>query len=255
MPRRPLPPLALTYHGVADVPLARDPHHMFVRPRDLRRQIGRLRAWGYELVSFGELARRAAENSAADAAALTFDDGLADNLENLVPLLQAEGAPATVFVVTGWLGQSHPAAPWTRLLTDTEVLEVSRQGVEIGAHTHTHPDLTTLPRAGAREEFERSRLALQELTGAAVDVAAYPFGNANDDTRAAAREAGLRAACRTLGMGSWRDPFDLPRQAMENRASDLGLRLKREGRYEALMRWYPARVVRKVTRRAKGMVG
>jgi peptidoglycan/xylan/chitin deacetylase (PgdA/CDA1 family) len=228
---------------------------MFVRPRDLRRQIGRLRAWGYELVSFGELARRAAEDRASGRAALTFDDGLVDNLETLVPLLQAEGAPATVFVVTGWLGQSHPAAPWTRLLTESEVREVSRQGVEIGAHTHTHPDLTTLPRARAREELERSRVALQELTGAAVDLAAYPFGNANDDTRAAAREAGLSAACRTLGAGNWQDPFDLPRQAMENRASDLGLWLKREGRYEALMRWYPARVVRKVTRRAKGIVG
>jgi peptidoglycan/xylan/chitin deacetylase (PgdA/CDA1 family) len=255
MPRRPLPPLALTYHGVADVPLARDSHHMFVRPRDLRRQIGKLRTWGYELVSFGELARRAAAGGAAGAAALTFDDGLVDNLENLVPLLQEQDATATVFVVTGWLGQSHPAAPWTRLLTDTEVREVSRQGVEIGAHTHTHPDLTTLTRAGAREELERSRLALEELTGVAVVVAAYPFGNANDDTRAAAREAGLSAACRTLGSGSWDDPFDLPRQAMENRASDLGLRLKRDDRYEALMRWYPARVLRKLTRRAKEIAG
>src|SRR3954454_22180852 len=128
MAGKPLPPLALTYHGVKFVQLERDPHHMFVRPRDLGRQVERLRSWGYELVTFGELARRAAEGRADGAVALTFDDGFVDNYETLAPLLLQEGAPATVFVVTGWLGQPHPTADWTRVMTESEVRELAQQG-------------------------------------------------------------------------------------------------------------------------------
>jgi peptidoglycan/xylan/chitin deacetylase (PgdA/CDA1 family) len=254
MAGKPLPPLALTYHGVKFVQLERDPHHMFVRPRDLGRQVERLRSWGYEFVTFGELARRAAEGRADDAVALTFDDGLVDNYETLAPLMRQEEVPATVFVVTGWLGQPHPAADWTRLMTEPEVKELAQQGVEIGAHTHTHPDLTTLTQDGAREELARSRTELERITGSEITVAAYPYGSANDDTRAAARDAGFAAACRTLGLGSWSDPFDLPRQAMENYASLFGLRMKRDGRYEPLMRHKLFRGLRRVSRRTRALI-
>ena len=251
MERASLPPFALTYHGVADVPLARDPHHLFVRPRDLERQIDRLRAWGYELVTFGALAARAAARDAHGLAALTFDDGLVDNLETLVPILERSRAKATVFVVTGWLGNPHAEATWTRILTEDELRALAAAGVEIGAHTVTHPDLTTLPYDSARSELAESGEELRRITGGQVEVAAYPYGRANDETRAACRDAGFAAGCRTLGDGSWHDPYDLPRQPMENRASLLGLRLKRAGRYGPLMRFRAARGMRRVSRRIR----
>lgn len=248
------PPLALTYHGVADVPLRRDPHHLFVRARDLERQIAQLREWGYELVSFGDLAQMVAEGRSRGRAALTFDDGLADNLHALVPILERASATATVFVVSGWLGRPHPIESRARLLTEDELRELHAHGVEIGAHTVTHADLTGLPYAEALRELMESKQALEALVQAPVEVAAYPYGKANAGTRAAAREAGFRAACRTLGQGSWTDPYDLPRQTMENRASLIGLRLKRDGRYERLMRFRAARGVRRASRRIREVV-
>jgi peptidoglycan/xylan/chitin deacetylase (PgdA/CDA1 family) len=248
------PPLALTYHGVADVPLRRDPHHLFVRPRDLERQIARLRRWGYELVRFGELALRIGQGRSRGCAALTFDDGLADNLYALVPILEAAQATATVFVVSGWLGRPYPIEPSTRMLTAHELRQLSAAGVEIGAHSVTHPDLTTLSYTDALGELAGSKTALEDVVGAPVETAAYPYGHANAETRAAAREAGFRAACRTLGEGSWGDLFDLPRQAMENRASLTGLRLKRHDRYEPLMRLRAARGVRRLSRRLSEVV-
>lgn len=246
-----LPPFALAYHGVADVPLARDPHNLSVRPRDLERQIATLREWGYELVRFGALAERATAGQGAGLAALTFDDGFADNLHTLVPILERAGATATVFVVSGWLGGPHRSAPWARILTEDELRALSAAGIEIGAHTVSHPDLSTLSYDEARSELMDSRQELSRITGGAVTVAAYPYGNATAETRRACRDAGFEAACRTLGEGSWHDAYDLPRHPMENRASLLGLRLKRAGWYRPLMRFRAARGVRQLSRRLR----
>ena len=248
------PPLALAYHGVADVPLSEDPHGLFVRPRDLRRHIRALRRWGYELVTFGELAARAAEGRGPGSAALTFDDGLADNLHQLVPVLREEGARATVFVVSEWLGKPYPYRPASRMLTTEELVDLHRAGVEIGGHTATHPDLTTLSAAAAESDLRAGRETLSELLGADVDVLAYPFGRATEETREAAARAGFRAACRTSANGAWSDPLNLPRQDMDNPGTMLGLRLKRDDRYEPLMRTAPGRALRRAVRVAKDVV-
>ena len=243
------PPLALVYHGVADVSLRRDPDRLFVREEDLRRQVARLREWGYRLVSFGELAEEVRRDGGAGHAALTFDDGLVDNLETLAPLLGGLDATATVFVVSGWLGQPHPAAPWTRIVTADELRALRGAGVEVGCHSATHADLSTLSYDGAHEELARGKREHEEVLGEEVEVAAYPYGRANPDTVRAARDAGFRAACGASARGSWDDPHFLPRQDMDNGCTLLGLRLKRDDRYEPLMRFLPARAARRVSRR------
>jgi peptidoglycan/xylan/chitin deacetylase (PgdA/CDA1 family) len=255
MASRSLPPLALAYHGVADVPLRRDQHGLFVRPQDLRRQIAKLRSWGYRLVSFGELARLASAAEAAGHAALTFDDGLVDNAETLAPLLTEEGVPATVFVVSGWLGQPHRTVPWTRIMTEAELGELRATGVEIGAHSVSHPDLSTLSYEAALDELAGSKHQLEAVLGEPVEVAAYPYGRANADTVRACRDAGFLAACSATARGSWRDPHNLPRQDMENRSTMIGLRLKRDDRYERLLRFAPARAARRLRRRLTGAAG
>jgi peptidoglycan/xylan/chitin deacetylase (PgdA/CDA1 family) len=247
--------LALAYHGVANVPLRRDPHRLFVRPQDLERHIRRLRAWGFRLVTFGELAARAAAGEAAGHAALTFDDGLADNLTAALPVMRRSGAPATVFVVSGWLGRAHPMARWAPLLTADDVRALARGGFEIGAHTSTHPDLTELEHDGALRELASCKEELEALTDQPVDVAAYPFGKATIDTMRACASAGFRAACRTGGEGSWNDPLNLPRQDMDNRCTATGFWLKRHGWYEPVVRTPPGRLVRRVIREARGALG
>jgi peptidoglycan/xylan/chitin deacetylase (PgdA/CDA1 family) len=250
MARGPLPPLALAYHGVAEVPLGRDPDALFVAPAELRRQIARLREWGYRLISFGELAEEVAGGEGAGSAALTFDDGLVDNLEALAPLLAEVSARATVFVVSGWLGRPHPAATWTRIVTAEELRDLHAAGIEIGAHSLTHPDLSVLSYEHALTELASCKRQLEEVLEEPVEVAAYPFGRATEETARACRDAGFRAACVATGRGDWSDPYLLPRQDMENGSTLLGLRLKRDDRYEPLMRFRAARAVRRVARRA-----
>ena len=174
-----------------------------------------------------------------------------DNLETLVPLLGEEDAPATVFVVSGWLGEPHPDAPWTRIVTRDELRELSGS-VEIGGHSTRHDDLSSLSYEDARADLESCKRELEAVVGP-VSTAAYPFGRASADTIRACRDAGFSAACRTSGEGSWDDPHNLPRQDMLNHSSAIGLRLKRDDLYEPLMRFAPARAARKASRALKAL--
>ena len=249
------PPLILAYHAVADVPLRDDPHALFVRADDIRRHIAALRGWGYGFLTFGEMAEELGRGPAAGRVALTFDDGFADNLHALGPVLASEGVPATVFVVSRWLGRRHPVAPQATIVTGDELRELHASGVEIGGHTATHPDLVAVGVDEAREELRAGREDLEDLLGSPVTSVAYPFGRADAGVRDAARAAGFVAGCRTCGEGSWADPLDLPRQDMTNRASMLGLRLKRDDRYEKLVATLPGRAARRLRRAALTWAG
>lgn len=77
------------------------------------------------------------------------------------------------------------------------VWELSRRdGVEIGAHTVTHPGLSTLGLEAARDEIERSRRILEERITRPVSHFAYPFG---DPETVGEREFDL---CRELGFAT-----------------------------------------------------
>jgi peptidoglycan/xylan/chitin deacetylase (PgdA/CDA1 family) len=247
------PPLILAYHGVGAVPAHLDPEGLFISPRALRGQIARLRRWGYAFATFGEMAALVAAGRARGHVALTFDDGLVDNLEQLVPILHDERARATTFVTTGWMGKPHPSVPYARNMTADEVRELHRSGVEIGGHTISHPDLRTLSFEQARAEVAGGCAELAELIGAPVDTFAYPFGFADAETIRATGAAGVRAACRVAAEGSWSEPLNLPRQDT-NTKSALGLWLKREDRYEALMRHRPAKAVRRLGKERRRLV-
>ncbi|MGI8559324.1 MAG: polysaccharide deacetylase family protein [Solirubrobacteraceae bacterium] len=235
------PPLALSYHGVGDVTWRRDPDGLFVRSSDLMRHVAILRRWGYEMLTFSEWAARVAVGGGSRAATMTFDDGFVDTLESVVPLLGADAIPATVFVVSSWLGQRHPDTPHTRILTAAELRDVRAAGFEVGGHTRTHVDLTTVDELAARAELADGREELEAILGEEITVAAYPYGRATATTVRACAAAGFRAACRTNGQGVWSEPLNLPRQRMSGRGSRLGLLLKRSGRYETIAGSFPLR--------------
>jgi peptidoglycan/xylan/chitin deacetylase (PgdA/CDA1 family) len=231
--------LALAYHGIGEVPVRKDPFGLFVSPRRLLRHVAWLRRSGYTLVTFGELVARGDDGLAA----LTFDDGFADN-----ELLCALRLPATVFVTTGWMGGEHPSVPGARMLDTDGVRRLHAAGIEIGGHTVTHPYLDRLDYEAALGEMRSGREALEALIDAPVPSFAYPFGTATQETVRACAEAGFRAACRTSGNGSVSTPLDYPRENMDGPGTIAGLRLKAAGRYEPLMSHYPARVVRRIGR-------
>src|SRR6478735_6349340 len=89
-------------HGVADVAPAADPENLCVRPSRFRSQVELLLEAGYRFVTVSALAAAVDGGSAQHGlVALSFDDGMENNLSVVLPMLREYLIPATVFVATG----------------------------------------------------------------------------------------------------------------------------------------------------------
>jgi peptidoglycan/xylan/chitin deacetylase (PgdA/CDA1 family) len=79
------------------------------------------------------------------------------------------------------------------LMTWEQIREVSRGGIAIGSHTHTHPVLSKLGLEGQREELRVSKEILEREVGKPVRSIAYPFGGSlhyGKDSMSLASECG-----------------------------------------------------------------
>jgi peptidoglycan/xylan/chitin deacetylase (PgdA/CDA1 family) len=97
--------IILLYHRVAELPS--DPQLLCVTPQHFSEHLEHLRRH-YRIMSLSELVRALKERRLPKhAVVITFDDGYADNLLNAKPLLEHYEAPATAFIVTGYVGSEH----------------------------------------------------------------------------------------------------------------------------------------------------
>ena len=245
-------------HGVGDLPPGTDPENLCVPVARFRAQVELLLEAGFELVTVAELARAAAGRPAPPPglAALSFDDGMDNNLTVLAPLLREYGIPATVYVITGLIGEPNPwLAPGlgARMLTGPELLELQAAGVELGAHTVSHPDMATLDHAACLAEARNSRDALEALTGRPPATFAYPFCRFSPAAARAVQDAGFEAAVSGLGMGSWA-PYELDRAMITGIDGTPSFLAKLGGIYQPLFDSRGGRAARVVSRRSRRAV-
>lgn len=289
----------------------REPDPLFPDEVDAARfdeLLGWVQSW-FNVLPLDEAARRLQDGSLpARAAALSFDDGYADNHDVALPLLSRRGLPCSFFVATGFLdggrmwndtlveavrrsslpmldlrgmrdakgddlgqhglgdtavrrellgrliGRVKYLAPVPRLacvdaiaaraeinppddlmMTSEQVRALRRAGMQIGAHTVSHPILATLDVNAAADEIARSRAALEAVLDERVSLFAYPNGKPGTDYLpgvhpAIVRELGFDAAVSTHWAAARRgeDVFQIPRFTPWDRSrSKFGLRLAR----------------------------
>jgi peptidoglycan/xylan/chitin deacetylase (PgdA/CDA1 family) len=215
----------LMYHSVSDAPAA-SARALSVRPAMFAAQLRYLRHHGFSGLTFGELCqrRRSGRPLPARPIVLTFDDGYADLIEEALPVMIEQGFPATVFVTTGWLrgaAQYAVGTPPGRMLSWGQVVELSSAGVEIAAHSHSHPQLDQISEPRLRVELAKSRRLLEDRLGHSVCSLAYPYGYSSKRVRAVARQVGyLQAAVVANAVaGSACDPFGVPRLTIRSSTS------------------------------------
>ena len=120
---------------------------------------------------------------------ITFDDGNADQLP-AAQTLQAAGMKGTFYIPSGFVDAPD-------YLTRADLNAIAGMGHEIGGHSVTHPDLTTLPSDEAKRQICDDRVNLTNW-GFRVTSLAYPFAAATTATESLAGQCGYNSA-RGLG--------------------------------------------------------
>jgi peptidoglycan/xylan/chitin deacetylase (PgdA/CDA1 family) len=181
----------LLYHHVGPPRPATLPW-LTVSPERFARQLAWLRRRGWRTLRMEEVVAwvTGAATLPARAVLITFDDGYADLAQTAFPALAAAGQSATVFLVTGLLGE-HAAwddergAGGHRLLDEAAVRDWSRRGIEFGAHTRTHRRLDELDDDELDAEIAGSAGDVEALTDRPAQAFAYPYGIHDERVRRA----------------------------------------------------------------------
>ena len=98
------------------------------------------------------------------------------------------------------------------LLELEELSGLAEDGVEVGAHSASHVDLTRLDDPDLEVEIAGSRRTLERYCGREVETFAYPFGRHDARVRAVAERFFNSAwTTRLATLEAQSDPFALPR--------------------------------------------
>jgi len=203
------------------------------------RQMAFFKRHGYRVIRLTDLVMKLekGEPIALKTIVLTFDDGYEDNYTNVFPILKEYGFPATIFVVTDFIGREAPAYGQTaRFLSVAMMKEMAASGlVDFGSHSASHVNLADAggdPQVMQRE-VGASRRFLEGLLGRPVSLFCYPFGGHSQVVRRHVRDAGYAAAVTTNPRRGYvhDDLFALKRTKMDGTEGWLRIAFKTSGYY------------------------
>ena len=183
------------YHGT---PLTNPTSKYSIRADRFADHVNYLKTNGWHTALARDLTEGHFEQLPNKTALLTFDDGYADNYEGaFLPLLEQE-MTATWFITTQCINDYAqwmvPNCPETKMLDENQLNEMTKEGMEIGAHTCSHPDLTTISYTDQCVEVLNSKNRLEEIIQEKVISFAYPYGRLNDDAIKSVRAANFELA-------------------------------------------------------------
>jgi peptidoglycan/xylan/chitin deacetylase (PgdA/CDA1 family) len=190
----------LTYHKLGPRPRGARLKGLWLGEKLFAQQLAELRAAGFSSQSLDE--SLPVGGNPGRRVIFTFDDGFVSVLTYALEPLAANGFRAIQFLVADHIGRKDE---WNRtngevlspLMDAAQIKDWMAAGHQIGSHTLTHPYLTRLAPAPAREEITASKKKLEDCFGVAVKHFCYPYGDWNEQTRDLVLEAGYHTACTT----------------------------------------------------------
>ena len=162
-----------------------------IRLRQFEAHIAELTSGPYTVLPLSEIVAKIQTGAPLPerTVGITVDDGYASVFKEAWPRLRAAGLPFTVFISTDLAGSG--AASYMRW---EQIRQLRAGGVEIGAHTASHPHMIASGAARLDAEMQKSNARFKAELGTAPDFFAYPYGEAGGRERALALKSGYRAA-------------------------------------------------------------
>ena len=107
---------------------------------------------------------------------ITVDDADKSFINVAWPKFKDKGFPVTLFISTSYISPKN-----NKYLNWNEVRMLIDEGVDIGAHSHTHPHLPDLSLEEIKDEFEKSNKIFLKEIGFVPDIMAFPYGEASKE--------------------------------------------------------------------------
>ena len=157
----------LNYHKVDEQKIA-----LSISPQEFEEQIKYLAKEGYNTITPSEMMNALEYGTPLPEKPImiTFDDGYLDNYTNAYPILKKYGFTATIFLVTGFIGNDPRFMNWE------EIKEMKDNGFVFGSHTVNHKSLTELSYVELKNELLLSAEEIEQQLGHQELFFAYPTG-------------------------------------------------------------------------------
>ncbi len=174
-----------------------------VRPHEFERQMDYLNEHGYTPITvstYARVIRGECDELPERPVVITFDDGYADFYHHALPVLKRYNFPATIYVVSDCIDKMSECMSSSRIyarpLLSWEMLcDLMDAGIEIGAHSHTHPQLDLLSGDDLAVEIAQPKEILECGLNREVASFAYPHGYHSKKVKQAVEDAGYLSAC------------------------------------------------------------
>lgn len=207
----------LMYHHVGPLPENPDATRtgLTVSVEKFENQIKFLLDNGYTFITLSGMNEKILNSEPMEKnVVLTFDDGYKDNFEYAWPIMKKYSVKGTFFIITSFLGRDDT-------MTEANIIELAKNGNEIGSHTKTHPSLERLSGEKTNIELLGSKEFLEKLIGQSVLSLCYPAGKYNELTIETAKNTGYKMAVTTKSGKpfSTNAPFEIPRYRMAESAN------------------------------------
>ena len=187
-----LPIVILCYHSVSN-----DSWLHSISLKQFHSQIQYL-SHNYKFISLSQLAKN--RHFSSPVAAITFDDGYKDILI-VAPLLKKYHIRPTVFVLSDTAHANRKELEnHKEFLSISDLKALLRQGWEIGSHSATHPNLSSIPVSQITAEIVKSKKDLEKCLKTPIRYFAYPKSKFTPTVLSVVKSAGY-----LLGF-SWAEP-------------------------------------------------
>jgi peptidoglycan/xylan/chitin deacetylase (PgdA/CDA1 family) len=191
----------LLYHRIHGNDGTKDTAGIRIYDTTFEKQMRMLDQWGYVTINFDDyrLYLEKKIHLPKKPVIITFDDAYEDLYTYAFPILKKYGMKAVIFVVgdstinTNIWDEEY--GDNLKLLSTQQILEFHMAGFEIGSHTLTHPDLSSMSKEEAWEEIIHSRMQLEILLNAPVKSFSYPYGRVNEMIKRMTEKAGYTIGC------------------------------------------------------------
>ncbi len=152
-----------------------------VSPKRFEAQVLDFQSLGFQFSTLRELSSTNRKTNLA----ITFDDGYASVYEQAWPVLEKYDIPATVFVITDYIGKHNTwdvqiGGRLFRHLDWEEIIALHHTGWEIGSHSVSHAILTNCSTADIRHELKTSKAILESRLGTEITSFCPPFNQVDD---------------------------------------------------------------------------